>query len=128
MANATIGYILHSGKNSKAGYYLKAGFRDLLPDSFFRLRLEGELEACRKLYDEDYVQDRVDYYCRFSEHRNLGPGAQAIGGLRKRNHGSTYYYDSRELLQWFDPELRWNYVFGDVRDIPPYPPSSKAAA
>lgn len=121
MANATIGYILHSGKNSKAGYYLKAGFRDLLPDSFFRLRLEGELEACRKLYDEDYVQDRVDYYCRFNEHRNLGPGAQAIGGLRKRNHGSTYYYDSRELLQWFDPELRWNYVFGDVRDIPPYP-------
>lgn len=121
MANATIGYILHSGKNSKVGYYIKAGFRDLLPDKLFSNRLERELETCRKLYDEAYVEDRVNYYCRFNEHRDLGPGAQCIGGLQKRSHGSTYYYDSRELLQWFDPQLRWNYVFGDVRDIPPYP-------
>ena len=115
MANATIGYILHSGKNSKAGYYLKAGFRDILPDILFRGRMKHEMEACRRLYDEAYIEDRVNYYCRFDEHRALGPGAQTIGGLLKRNH------DSRELLQWFDPELRWNYVFGDVRDIPPYP-------
>ena len=109
MANATIGYILHSGKNSKAGYYIKAGFRDNLPDALFRLRMKSEMEACRRLYDEAYIEDRVNYYCRFNEHRSLGPGAQTIGGLLKRNHGSTYYYDSRELLQWFDPSLRWYY-------------------
>jgi hypothetical protein len=39
MANATIGYILHSGKNSKAGYYPKAGLRDILPDILFRGRM-----------------------------------------------------------------------------------------
>lgn len=121
MANASIGYVLHSGKNSKAGYYIKAGFRDSLPDALFRHRLQHELDVCRQLYDEAYISDRVDYYCRFDQRRTLGPGAQSIGSLNKRSHGSTYYYDSRELLQWFDPSLRWNYVFGDVRDIPPYP-------
>lgn len=121
MANATLSYVLHSGKNFKAGYYLKAIFRNALPDSLFRMNLKRELEECRRLYDNEYVADRVDYYCRFNEHRKLGPGAQTIGSLNKRSHGSTYYYDSRELLQWFDPQLEWNYVFGDVRDIPPYP-------
>ena len=84
MANATIGYILHSGKNSKAGYYIKAGFRDILPDILFRGRLKQEMEACRRLYDEAYIEDRVNYYCCFDEHRQLGPGAQRIGGLLKR--------------------------------------------
>ncbi len=121
MANATLGYLLHSGKNSKAGYYLKAGFRDLLPDACFRRRLERELEECRRLYDERYIQERVDYYCRLDGHRPLGPDATEIGALTLRGNPSTYYYDSRELLQWFDPKLRWNYLFGDIRHIPPYP-------
>ena len=120
MANATAAYFFHSGKNSKAGYYLKAGFRDLIPDSLFRHRLKGELEACRRLYDGDYVADRVDYYCRLSAKSPLGDQAEAIGALR-RTHGSTYYFDSRELLQWFDPQLRWCHLFGDVRDIPSVP-------
>lgn len=121
MPNATLGYFFHSGKNSKASYYLKAGFRDILPDGSFARRLQKELDRCRRRYDEAYIADRVDYYCRFNEHRDLGPNAQPIGELKITSHGSTYYFDSRELLQWFDPSLRWNHLFGDVRDIPPYP-------
>ncbi|MBP3763662.1 MAG: lipopolysaccharide biosynthesis protein [Bacteroidales bacterium] len=121
MVNATLGYLLHSGKNSKAGYYLKAGLRDLLPDALFSRRLEKELEACRLLYDESYINDRVDYYCRFDTPRSLGDASEAIGSLQRTPHGSTYYYDSRELLQWFNPSLRWNHLFGDIREIPPCP-------
>ena len=121
MANATYEYLFHSGKNSKAGYYLRAGFRDILPDAFFRKRLKKELEECRRLYDEEYIASRVNHYCQFDNHRDLGPAAETIGDLHRTPHGSTYYYDSRETLQWFDPSLRWNHLFGDVRDIPPYP-------
>ncbi|MGX8713329.1 MAG: glycosyl transferase family 90 [bacterium] len=122
MTNATPGYLFHSGKNSKAGYFLKAGFRDMLPDALFARRLQREMDQCRRLYDETYIADRVDYYCRFDQHRDLGPMARPIGELHKTGHGtSTYYYDSRELLQWFNPSLRWNHIFGDVRDIPAYP-------
>lgn len=121
MANATLGYLFHSGKNSKAGYYLKAGFRDILPDGLCRRRLEKELDACSRLYDKEYIDSRVNLYCQFNDHRDLGTEAETIGLLRKVKHGSTYYYDSREILRWFDPTLRWNHLFGDVRDIPPYP-------
>lgn len=121
MANATIGYVLHSGKNSKSGYYLGAGFRDCLPDALFRHRLKSELDRGRRIYDEDYIEDRVNYYCRFNEHRSLSPQATRIGDLRKRDSQSTYYYDSRDLLRWFSPDLRWDHLFGDQRDIPPYP-------
>ena len=119
--NTSWQYRLHSGKNSKAGYYLRAGLRDVMPDALFRRRLEGELEECGRRYDNEYVRDRVDYYCRLAEPRALGENATAIGRLRKKGVPSTYYYDSRELLQWFDPSLRWNYLFGDVRDIPEHP-------
>ena len=121
MPNATFKYLFHSGKNSKAGYYLKAGFRDILPDSLYHRRLKKELDACRRLYDEEYIESRVNHYCKFDTPRDLGPDAQPIGSLTKGHHGSTYYYDSREILQWFDPTLHWNHLFGDVRDIPPYP-------
>lgn len=128
MANASLGYLLHSGKNSKAGYYLRAGFRDIVPDACFRQRLNKELEECRKLYDEAYINDRVNYYCKLQQPTTLGPTATAIGGLTLRENGSTYYFDSRQLLQWFDPDLRWNYLFGDVRAIPPFPTIVKSRA
>lgn len=121
MPNATLEYFFHSGKNSKAGYYLKAGFRDILPDGLFRQRLAKELEECRRLYDEDYIASRVNHYCKFDAPCDLGEGAQPIGALEKQKHRSAYYFDSRELLQWFDPQLKWNYLFGDIRKIPPYP-------
>lgn len=119
--NTSLQYKLHSGKNSKAGYYLKAGFRDIIPDAWFRAGLERELQSCARRYDSDYVQQRVDYYCPIEMPLSLGPQASAIGQLRLKDNSSTYYYDSREILQWFDSGLRWNYLFGDIRDNLPYP-------
>ena len=119
--HTSLQYKLRSGKNSKAAYYLRAGLRDVLPDAWFRSRLERELAHGRQAYDEDYIRDRVDYYCRFATHRPLGAQASPIGDLRLKGNPSTYYYDSREILQWFSPANRWNYLFGDVLDCPEVP-------
>ena len=113
---SSLQYKLHSGKNSKAGYYLKAGFRDIMPDAWFRNRLEKELAWCARHYDTDYIRERVNYYCSFDSPRPLMQNASAIGRLSLKGNNSTYYYDSREILQWFDPELRWEYLFGDIRE------------
>ena len=126
--NTTLQYKLHSGKNSKAGYYMVVGLRDLLPDSYFRGRLEDELRRCAAIYDADYIADRVDYYCQLREHVTLSANAEPIGRLQRKGNPSTYYYDSREALQWFNPALRWHYLFGDVRDIPAEPTVVKSRA
>lgn len=119
--NTTLQYKLHSGKNSKAAYYMQAALRDMLPDRLFSRQLEHELSRCAELYDKAYINDRVDYYCKLSSPSPLGDTAEPIGKLRRKGNPSTYYYDSREALQWFNPELKWHYLFGDVRDIPDEP-------
>ena len=119
--NTTRQYKLHSGKNSKAAYYMQAALRDMLPDKLFRQRLEGELGRCAELYDAGYIQDRVDYYCKLKTPTTLCADAEQIGQLQRKGNPSTYYYDSREALQWFNPQLLWHYLFGDVREIPAEP-------
>lgn len=126
MSNTSLQYRLHSGKNSKAGYYLRAGFRDILPDAFFRSRLEHELAQGVRRYDEAYIRDRVDYYCALVAPSPLPADAPTIGSLTRKGHPSTYYYDSREILQWFNPELHWTYLFGDIREAAPYPTVAKS--
>ena len=126
--NTTLQYKLHSGKNSKAAYYMQAAFRDMLPDNCFRKRLDTELCRCAAKYDAEYIAGRVDYYCQLYEPIVLGANAEPIGLLQRKGNPSTYYYDSREALQWFDPELKWHYLFGDVRDIPAEPTVVKSRA
>ncbi len=126
--NTTLQYKLHSGKNSKAAYYMQAALRDMLPDRLYAMRLNRELERCAAMYDRDYIADRVDYYCKLSRPVTLGSDSEPIGALQLKGNPSTYYYDSREALQWFNPELRWHYLFGDIRDIPAEPTVVKSRA
>jgi hypothetical protein len=126
--NTTLQYKLHSGKNSKAAYYMQAALRDMLPDRLYAMRLNRELERCAAMYDRDYIADRVDYYCKLSSPVTLGSDSEPIGALQRKGNPSTYYYDSREALQWFNPELRWHYLFGDIRDIPAEPTVVKSRA
>ena len=119
--STSLHYLLHSGKNSKPLYYLRAVSRDVLPDCFFRSRLKYELSCGHRLYDEEYVDDRVNYYCQLQGPAEIGEDAPRLGDLHKKGHNSTYYYDSREIIAWFPHELKWRYLFGDIREIPPLP-------
>lgn len=119
--NTSLHYLLHSGKNSKFLYYLRVVSRDMLPDRYFRKRLQHELARGRRMYDEAYVNDRVNYYCQLQTPVDLGEDAPRLGDLHRKGHNSTYYYDSREIIAWFPHELKWRYQYGDVREIPALP-------
>lgn len=107
---------------------MQAALRDMLPDRLYAMRFNRELERCAAMYDRDYIADRVDYYCKLSRPVTLGSDSKPIGALQRKGNPSTYYYDSREALQWFNPELRWHYLFGDIRDIPAEPTVVKSRA
>lgn len=114
-------YLLHSGKNVKWIYYLKSGLREIVPDAVTRRRLASELEQCASLYDEAYIADRVDYYCKLSQLEILPAEAPRLCDFHKKGNSSAYYFDSREITRWFPDNLRWQYLFGDIRDIPDTP-------
>lgn len=116
---SSVNYLLHSGKNSKFLYYLNAYAHELLPDGLLQKRLQQELECCAGLYDAAYIADRVDYYCHATE--KIASDATPLSDFHKKGHSSVYYLDSHEIVRWFNPDFRWKYLFGDIRDIPDSP-------
>ncbi|MBR1793598.1 MAG: lipopolysaccharide biosynthesis protein [Bacteroidales bacterium] len=121
MKDTSLHYMLRSGKNSKFLYYCGSVLRNLKPDAWCRKQLEAVLEEGARRYDEAYVKDRVDYYCKLQQPTRLCSEAPCLGSFHRKNHPSVYYFDSHELTRYFSPTLRWQYLFGDVRDIPDTP-------
>lgn len=116
---SSLQYLLRSGKNSKGIYYLNAFVQSLIPDAWFRQRLQKELDDCSQRYDADYIAERVNYYCHALE--SVAPDAPCLSDFHRKGHSSAYYFDSKEIVRWFSPQERWNYLFGDIRDIPDTP-------
>lgn len=119
--HTSLHYLFHSGKNSKLAYYLRSLLREAVPAALLRRQLDKELDRCRDHYDQRYIEDRVEYYCKLATPTPLGSGAKPLSEFHKKGNSSTYYYDSREIVRWFSPDLVWQYLFGDVRDIPAEP-------
>jgi hypothetical protein len=106
-------------KNSKIKYYAKNTLKLLLPNRLYRDRLNARLAGLSR-YDETYVRDRVDYY-----NRRQGPFTpdETFTSIRAFRHAErkTYFYDLYEYLRYFDEELRFAYLYGDVQHVPEVP-------
>ena len=99
---------------------------DLVPDAFFRARLDRLLEEAARRPDADEIARRADYYIRLRSPAPLPPDAPRIGALSLRNIHSIYYYDARKAIRYFDPSLRWRYFPGDNTGTFPEPTVAKS--
>ncbi|HTG55567.1 MAG TPA: glycosyl transferase family 90 [Niabella sp.] len=75
-------------------------------------------------FDIEYLKDRVNYYNKLETITPIGDEAPAIETfkrLEKPDKFSTYHHDSLEYLIYYKPELRLNYVFGDITYVPDSP-------
>lgn len=113
--------ILFTGKNTKAPYYARNFLRLAMPRSLYRRRLAATLERLDERPDRDAILARVDYYNRLEGIVPLPDSAPRIGDLRLGRRLTVYFFDAYEFLRWFDPDLRWSHVFGDVIHVPPSP-------
>lgn len=93
-------------------YYARNVVRDSLPQSLFRSRLNGLL--ARAVAGGEPVRARLDYYNKLSRPFTPGPGAATAARLPSRH--SRYDYDLREFTRYFDPGLRLDVRFGDLRE------------
>lgn len=93
----------------------------IAPKAPLRSRLSGLLDEARNRPDWEYIRSRVDYYNKLDEARPLPPDAPLLGDFTLKGNGSAYFFDSFEYARWFDPALRWAYVFGDVTHVPDVP-------
>ena len=116
-----IHYILHSGKNSKFLYYLRGYASLLVPACVWRSQRKRLLAEIEQREDRDYIRQRIDYYCQMDTPVRLPDSSPRIGKQRIPKKQKVYYFDSREVTRYFDPNLRWELLPGDIIHVPQVP-------
>ncbi len=104
-------------KNAKLPYYLRNIFTFLMPSSFYQKRLNIVLNDCKE--EKEYLNSRVDYYFKVDKPFTLSH-ATTIKAFKKEKK-KTYFFDLYKYLTYFNEDLKFSYLFGDIREIPKEP-------
>jgi len=104
-------------KNTKLTYYLANLLKQLVPDIYYRQKLQ---EMLKEDVDEHILQ-RVSYYNKIQDSFELDSNAVTIENFIKNEKKKTYYFDLLEYLRYFDKKLKIAYLFGDITTIPETP-------
>ncbi len=118
-------------KNNKPWYYIKSYFRYFLPNSvssiFFNPEhLENKVKALDPK-DQKYLLDRVNYYNKLNEIKNLPSDVKSLQELRLKDcDQKVYYFDMNQYTRFFSPKMKIIPLFGDITTIPDYPSITKS--
>jgi len=99
--------------------------RDLMiPDAFYRARCRSLLD--RRSENQAQLDFRVDYCNRIDQPFRPDQHSVSIAEFNTIRHylkhrQTTYYCDLQAVLRYFDRNKRFNYLFGDIRDVPSTP-------
>ena len=133
LKNSAVSFKNHTHKHAKFLYIIKGYLRYLTPRWLWRLMLPMYIREYEKLSEEEkqYVDDRVNYYCRLSEGTILPKEkAERVGafiyGKSAKVYPTTYYMDSYESLRYFPANYLWHLEGGDVNYICSVPSVTKS--
>lgn len=104
---------------NKADYYLSHGLITLFPASILRW-WGGKLLANISPQEIQQLEQRVSYYNKQESSFQLDKQATSVKSFRKTG-GTTYYFDLYKVIKCFNPNYRFDYINGDVVDIPNQP-------
>lgn len=106
-------------KSRKLCFY-SAGLAQLLaPDRLFRSRLDRLLDTLN-ISEIDYIFARVNYYNKIANGFDVDNEATRVSDFRYEKRGA-YYLDAKSVVRYFNPELKFSYLFGDVTEVPNSP-------
>lgn len=107
-------------QNNKAWYYFLNNLRRLFPSIIFRNRLKKKLRSLNE-FDVNYIQKRVDYYNGLINETALPANTPELSQLKLGKRLKVYYFDSYEYIRFFNPQLKAEFLFGDIIHIPEIP-------
>jgi hypothetical protein len=104
-------------RSKKFTYYITRKIGILIPGFFFR---KFQKKHANYRSHDPRVDERVNYYNKL---RGIVPLADDVSDLRtlKNDRKTAYLYDLYEVARYFEPDRKFRYQFGDVREIPPHP-------
>ena len=107
-------------KNCKILYYLKGFWRELIPGSLIRAKLDRKLKTIGR-FDGDYIKHRLNYYAKVSHLYELPPETKTLSEFKLPKRLKVYYFDNYEYTRYFNPRLKANFLFGDITYFPEIP-------
>ncbi|SDL54630.1 Glycosyl transferase family 90 [Modicisalibacter muralis] len=111
---------MHALQKSRKLCFYSAGLAQLLaPDRLFRSRLDRLLDTL-DASEVDYVFDRVNFYNKVSSWFDVDNHATRVSDFKYEKRGA-YYLDTKRVVRYFDPDLRFSYLFGDITEVPESP-------
>ncbi|MFI3305498.1 MAG: glycosyl transferase family 90 [Rikenellaceae bacterium] len=119
----SIKYLVNNGKNSKLKFYVTSYLRYFAPKFLYQNALPRILREYENLSSEErnYIDERVNYHCKLPAGvvTPLPVNALTLGSHTLQNHkeSSCYFFDSYEYTRYFNDDLRWIHLFGDVIDL-----------
>ena len=126
----------HTRKNNHFMFYMCGFSKYIMPDGLSRRALCGILKEFYHLpvSEQEYIQQRVDYYCKFSDSIFLPDDAPQLSrfSFKERESyvhdyvNSTYFFDAYEYVRYFPKRFRWAYNPGDVFYLFPLPEITKS--
>ena len=129
-------YLRHIRKNSHLAFYVRSFARFGVPKCLMRSLLPGKLREFDKLSaeEQEYIRQRVDYYCKLSQPATLPADAPTLGDFRYKGRetydhqyvNSAYFFDAYEYTRYFPDSQHWAFVSGDVNTILPQPSITKS--
>ena len=129
-------YFRHTRKNSHLSYFLRSIIRYIMPQWYLNLRVRAIRRRYSRMTEEErkYVDDRVDYYCKFCDSILLPDDAPQLSGFTYKQResyvhdyvNSTYFFDAYEYIRFYPKHLRWAYNPGDVNYLFPVPEITKS--
>ena len=105
-------------KSKKMRFYSCQISANLRPKAFYERQL-NKILASLDNDARDYIKHRVDYYNRLSHPFTVDKGQQ-IGNFRHKGN-SAYVLDFKQVMRYFPKQLKFDYTFGDVCNIPEFP-------
>lgn len=112
--------LFFKNKNVKFFYYLEVLCRGVIPKTFLRRK-------ARKILTTDWgnrsewLDFRVNYYNKLTPGRTLSNDAIRIKDYRIPKRIRVYYFDSKQYLNYFNQELKFQILPGDIINIPSNP-------
>lgn len=101
-------------------FFARSAGRSFAPASHYQHRLDHVFASMQRKPDPAIIE-RVNYYNRLDWPFMLGDGARKASSLSRDEVGSFYYYDFKEFLDYFPPNLFLHWLLGDNILIPEHP-------
>ena len=103
-------------KNTKLIYYIKSLFILVIAKAFFSSQRKQLIKDAKK---DPYLVDRVNYYNKTTSFEVNNSAKNYTQFLKEKK--KTYFFDLLEILKYFPSQLKFNYLFGDIIDVPSTP-------